>query len=1537
MPTLEIWFSKVHMRNATLSLPSMDLYWMISVLALTAEPTSSVMVNCLLIVTSTFILLFTVVHEPWVKPKSTLLCTSYVTCLACSVAVMSGSKFTIKDSSSCITIPTSLTKSIHAHCTLNCLATPFLEAMAASSSTAPMSEAERQLADAQLPVPPPKKTKGNTKPPPQPGDEENKVRARQEALAMYSSVLKAKEQVLGQEAGFSWEARVCGLCSGPIDGPAKWAMPKAEVYCCEQCYDLVVVPAKKAQSEDSDSSDDLLAPGVKPCLTCGRPAQQRTDFCSSSCAALKGRPDDGPLVTGRSQSVPAKPEPEIISRDPEPLERVDIEGTINVMRVNYGGTKGMVKGVQVPPPAESRTLSRSERRKQADWQASQPEVLYQYPVRLQSWKTAEEAKEAKEGSADIEMVPREVATTPLDSMFLPGPSGIERVKLRPRMDSDPGDLSSAFFFEDPALPLAVSERSLHLVERCTKDEIEGLLAPLISERPDPWSLHQLLVAYLERKKFLAWSHAIRLPKLKKAPKSGGGAGIGIQNAFTDRWRYKDHKRLCARCKAPWVGSAKECYTCKVSGYTSTTYISGQATPIHVRSDDASWELLVTEKGPTWASLEDGWVDAAAPDGAPGSSTTAAAASEGSARGDHSSDGQYRDDYGRPDKTKDRGLADAAVKARTSVNVSKMAVKPPSAAYCSQPSAVDHISDKSRLTIRNLDVNDEPLAKWIAENEKDSEVPVEPSMGFNPMLLKAEKATKAFGKFQSALETLSKTDREKLAQSTADIVNLRMGAQTADLAVPSILDDHAKQRLQQVLSKIRDSQLASWIQTAGILDLDDDTVEALTQGLEKRESDLALQAAGHIEKRFYECSWSRLNPAEAMELLGDNSLSDKVQKYLTTPEAWNDPDPEMFRGSHKADVAAKSDLRKLGQCPWPEAFFSEMPPHKYVLTDLAKDPAVCKETLKAMETALSGLNPSTPAFKKVYLSHLLQVHAGSLRQFAGRWVYTTGPCPADEAAVHSDIDLAALESRTWPFSGSWIPWTSRTWEPYPDDQLAKQRRNGLRPELEDIRQLMWAVGRTSSGEPTDEWHWVRKSETHSLSTLFSLWSNRFTCKELYLIWLSMPLQREDHQRGRQQGMTAKDHRDVLAKWDDLVSYMTELGVGMPADGTERTIVMRCLGALFAKKQFTAFAPESVLHLPSVPGADDYEAQYYKAVCDERIHPPPIPLLQALQSVEGAGDVFSLDTPMLSAWQQWRCNAVVHFAAMVTNPKELLDILGRLQYPESHPAVLAVKEAISNGDLAIMELPKGWNLDTAEEEVADALGGSARGDHTPGADVDMGDKEQPPPPDGGLLERPGATCDDGYPAPCPEMVTCASSKKWRCSHGFSSWAPVFWFHMTCGMVLSSVLPWEIKKGFHCKWCTGKWKAGKGGTRQVTIQDDNKALSLVMHEPPGKPYHRFLKNRALLYTKLVDEASAPPRDVAIMGVQKRIFLSEAASDAIWHMLFNEDSSGLKHMDDIAKKAIQKDFEAQQQAAASSDTPGMSSSASYSEVQAVTTTPSC
>ena len=53
-------------------------------------------------------------------------------------------------------------------------------------------------------------------------------------------------------------------------------------------------------------------------------------------------------------------------------------------------------------------------------------------------------------------------------------------------------------------------------------------------------------------------------------------------------------------------------------------------------------------------------------------------------------------------------------------------------------------------------------------------------------------------------------------------------------------------------------------------------------------------------------------------------------------------------------------------------------------------------------------------------------------------------------------------------------------------------------------------------------------------------------------------------------------------------------------------------------------------------------------------------------------------------------------------------------------------------------------------------------------------------------------------------------------------VFWAHMECGLVLSSVTPWELipktkgetRGGYMCKRCKGYWRAGGGGTRLLQI---------------------------------------------------------------------------------------------------------------------------
>ena len=97
------------------------------------------------------------------------------------------------------------------------------------------------------------------------------------------------------------------------------------------------------------------------------------------------------------------------------------------------------------------------------------------------------------------------------------------------------------------------------------------------------------------------------------------------------------------------------------------------------------------------------------------------------------------------------------------------------------------------------------------------------------------------------------------------------------------------------------------------------------------------------------------------------------------------------------------------------------------------------------------------------------------------------------------------------------------------------------------------------------------------------------------------------------------------------------MGMPGDSNERTVVMRCLGALFTQKSFAAFAPQSVL--------------------------------------EG---VFSRQAASLQIWQQWRCNAVQYFPAVVSDPSDLVEVLSKLGYVDEDPAMRVAKEALAELD-------------------------------------------------------------------------------------------------------------------------------------------------------------------------------------------------------------------------------------------------------------------
>ena len=96
--------------------------------------------------------------------------------------------------------------------------------------------------------------------------------------------------------------------------------------------------------------------------------------------------------------------------------------------------------------------------------------------------------------------------------------------------------------------------------------------------------------------------------------------------------------------------------------------------------------------------------------------------------------------------------------------------------------------------------------------------------------------------------------------------------------------------------------------------------------------------------------------------------------------------------------------------------------------------------------------------------------------------------------------------------------------------------------------------------------------------------------------------------------------------------------------------------------------------------------------------------------------------------------------------------------------------------------------------------------------------------------------------------------------------FWGRMECGLVLSSVSPWEMiqkekgvtRGGYCCKWCKGFWKGKMGSSRFLQITSGNVVLQMVLDEPPERLYNRWVKDRIEFYKRL--EPTAPLRDVPL-----------------------------------------------------------------------------
>ena len=166
--------------------------------------------------------------------------------------------------------------------------------------------------------------------------------------------------------------------------------------------------------------------------------------------------------------------------------------------------------------------------------------------------------------------------------------------------------------------------------------------------------------------------------------------------------------------------------------------------------------------------------------------------------------------------------------------------------------------------------------------------------------------------------------------------------------------------------------------------------------------------------------------------------------------------------------------------------------------------------------------SHPSFQLALLGRLCSFHFGEARQFGGIWRLEHGtfspPAWATKLKAH---EVAALEARTHPTNLPTWKFAPRT---YTEQDIKKQVQHGLRPDPTTVVGGFWA--------PADKnTHWTRQIQTWTLPTLLRMYGHSWTLKELYAVWIEMPLVLTPPRRGGKDSMKvhlAKNRIRLLQK-------------------------------------------------------------------------------------------------------------------------------------------------------------------------------------------------------------------------------------------------------------------------------------------------------------------------------------------------------------------------------------------------------------------------
>ncbi|CAE7598049.1 ppsC [Symbiodinium sp. CCMP2592] len=337
-----------------------------------------------------------------------------------------------------------------------------------------------------------------------------------------------------------------------------------------------------------------------------------------------------------------------------------------------------------------------------------------------------------------------------------------------------------------------------------------------------------------------------------------------------------------------------------------------------------------------------------------------------------------------------------------------------------------------------------------------------------------------------------------------------------------------------------------------------------------------------------------------------------------------------------------------------------------------------------------------------------------------------------------------------------------------EEIDAQVAMGTRPPLDKIIGPFHAEGDGGT-------HWQKEVQTWDLVSLFSCFGHTYSARHLYAVWSHLPITIQPHTRGaknKQQNLQRRDDHRMLMKEAKEFVILHDLPV--PTTNQEWKQLYREMGSIFAAKVFINRTPQVVLDLPVADIHDSKQHMRLRAVCDERIT-LPLKTFRDFPEIYNSLSHSLGQESMVEAKMAWRCNTVQWWTARL-KPEYAGPIYRKLGYSESHIQGLGL----------------------GDRDTSAAFGAER------------------------ILLDPESEQERALPPITPNNVSSVASDDYKKKNVGDKTAHVFWAKMECGLVLSSVSPWEIvdkkkgetRGGYVCRRCKGFWRSGRGASRFLLI---------------------------------------------------------------------------------------------------------------------------